>query len=164
MNNQYLKLTDGKPVTASTKENGDTAASEQGGKGPENKLLKVQADLNKRLREIEGRTIGEEGDRTEQDFLSLQLESDEVREIKDALRRISDGTYGKCEWCLHGIPKGRREAKPAARYCVPCQTAVDKGAVPPHSDATFEKVVDDGENERTQKDILEEIEANRRLT
>ncbi|MDE2071524.1 MAG: TraR/DksA C4-type zinc finger protein [Patescibacteria group bacterium] len=39
------------------------------------------------------------------------------RDIKDALKRIEDGTYGKCEECGKEIEPDRLEANPAARTC-----------------------------------------------
>ncbi|WBB71272.1 TraR/DksA C4-type zinc finger protein [Micromonospora sp. WMMD1128] len=38
-----------------------------------------------------------------------------------ALRRMSEGTYGVCERCGQAIPTDRLEIRPAARFCVPCQ-------------------------------------------
>ena len=39
----------------------------------------------------------------------------------EALRRMSDGTYGVCDRCGSDIPLGRLRALPHARYCAPCQ-------------------------------------------
>ncbi len=44
-----------------------------------------------------------------------------VADTAQALRRMSDGTYGVCEGCGGAIPEARLEVRPAARYCVPCQ-------------------------------------------
>lgn len=38
-----------------------------------------------------------------------------------ALRKIDDGTYGKCESCGTDIPPERLEAVPAATLCVTCK-------------------------------------------
>jgi len=51
----------------------------------------------------------------------LQRDENTVREIMDALERISSGTYGKCETCDQWIPKGRLSAMPHARMCIDCQ-------------------------------------------
>jgi DnaK suppressor protein len=45
------------------------------------------------------------------------------REIVWALRRLEDGTYGKCEGCGQEIPFERLEARPTARLCVNCKQA-----------------------------------------
>src|SRR5690349_6000250 len=41
--------------------------------------------------------------------------------ITGALRRIADGTYGRCERCESPIPAERLRVLPHARFCVPCQ-------------------------------------------
>jgi DnaK suppressor protein len=38
-----------------------------------------------------------------------------------ALRRMTQGTYGVCEACEKDIPLGRLRNLPHARFCVPCQ-------------------------------------------
>ncbi len=44
-----------------------------------------------------------------------------LRQIKDALRRIDDNTYGSCHACETPISTKRLEAVPWANYCVTCQ-------------------------------------------
>ena len=41
-------------------------------------------------------------------------------EAREALRRIDEGTYGKCESCGQAIAKPRLEAIPYTRFCVKC--------------------------------------------
>jgi len=41
--------------------------------------------------------------------------------IDEALRRISDGTYGKCGECGEEISLDRLEAVPHARLCIKCK-------------------------------------------
>ena len=48
-----------------------------------------------------------------------------LAETTQALQRIASGTYGQCERCHQPIPPERLEIRPHARYCVPCQQAVD---------------------------------------
>ena len=56
-------------------------------------------------------------------------------ELRDALRRIDDGTYGVCEVCDEFIHPERLLALPEAPLCVDCQTAFEKNhaahAAPP---------------------------------
>ena|SRR3989338_1209467 len=40
------------------------------------------------------------------------------KEIEDALEKMGDGSYGKCEMCDDQIPYDRLEANPAARTCI----------------------------------------------
>jgi DnaK suppressor protein len=54
---------------------------------------------------------------------TLDLMENEGRilvEINDALPRIEQGTFGRCENCRREIPKERLEAVPYARYCIRC--------------------------------------------
>jgi RNA polymerase-binding transcription factor DksA len=54
----------------------------------------------------------------------LENENHILAELTDALARIDRGTFGLCENCGKGIPDGRLEAVPYARYCVPCAEAL----------------------------------------
>jgi DnaK suppressor protein len=58
------------------------------------------------------------------EILSLveQLRSSRA-EIVEALTRIDEGTYGKCESCGEQIPVERLEARPTAKLCVRCSKA-----------------------------------------
>lgn len=46
-----------------------------------------------------------------------------LADTTQALKRIADGSYGRCERCGVDIPVERLEILPHARYCVPCQQA-----------------------------------------
>jgi len=61
-------------------------------------------------------------DNFEQEFtLSLmQTEEQVLSEIGEALERINQGTFGKCEDCGAPIPKARLQALPYTRHCVDC--------------------------------------------
>jgi len=48
-----------------------------------------------------------------------------VAEAREALRRMDDGSYGKCESCGRAIAKPRLEAIPYARFCVKCAETND---------------------------------------
>ncbi len=62
----------------------------------------------------------------EMDF-SLEENSEQVlEEIDRALKRIDDGSYGKCANCGNDIPAERLEAIPYAEYCIDC--ARERGA------------------------------------
>ncbi|MBI2932836.1 MAG: TraR/DksA C4-type zinc finger protein [Planctomycetes bacterium] len=55
----------------------------------------------------------------------METESDELREIEEALRRIKDSRFGACENCSKAIPKARLKAIPFARLCVVCKRKED---------------------------------------
>lgn len=69
-----------------------THAAEVGGEN-------YQVEVASQLKEMEGRTL---------------------REIAEALERISNGKYGLCDHCGKPIPKARLEVVPHARLCMKC--------------------------------------------
>ncbi len=46
----------------------------------------------------------------------------EMRDIQEALQRLSAGSYGTCADCGEAIPFARLSAAPTASRCQPCQT------------------------------------------
>lgn len=48
------------------------------------------------------------------------FENKKIEEIKSALLRIADGTYGQCTKCGAWIPEGRLEFVPTATKCANC--------------------------------------------
>jgi len=42
--------------------------------------------------------------------------------IKEALGRIDDGSYGKCEECGENIGRARLEARPVTTLCIDCKS------------------------------------------
>ena len=48
----------------------------------------------------------------------------QLRQIQEALDRLSGGEYGICLSCEQPIPAKRLHALPWARYCVPCQERI----------------------------------------
>lgn len=53
-------------------------------------------------------------------------EASRLQEVADALARIETGSYGTCEGCEAEIPRKRLEVFPAARYCIECQSRLEK--------------------------------------
>ena len=47
--------------------------------------------------------------------------------VHDALAKLADGTYGRCETCDRPIPAARLEAVPYARHCLDCQERMEDG-------------------------------------
>ena len=56
----------------------------------------------------------------------MESQTDELKELSDAVDRIKDGSYGQCEKCEGVIPKERLRAIPYARLCVKCQIKVEQ--------------------------------------
>lgn len=51
-----------------------------------------------------------------------------LNQIKAALRKIEDGSYGWCEECQMEIPSARLEAIPYASCCVECASRLERAA------------------------------------
>ena len=60
----------------------------------------------------------------------LEQHQAELADIQRALKRLDDGDYGRCEACGNEIPEARLEARPAARYCLADQKAIEQGLHP----------------------------------
>ena len=50
----------------------------------------------------------------------LESEKDALDQIDAALKRINEGSFGRCEVCNALIPKARLQAIPYAALCVGC--------------------------------------------
>ena len=69
-------------------------------------------------------------DNFEQEFtLSLMQNQEQVLgEISEALERIRQGTFGRCEECQKPIAKARLQALPYTRHCVACARKVQQSS------------------------------------
>jgi RNA polymerase-binding transcription factor len=60
--------------------------------------------------------------------LALRDKADkELELVEAALRRLDEGTFGRCLRCGQEIAPGRLEALPWAAYCIACQKLVADG-------------------------------------
>ena len=59
---------------------------------------------------------------------TLNQQARSIQEIRSALDRIDEGSYGRCERCEEPIPAKRLDALPWARMCVTCQSATEADA------------------------------------
>jgi DnaK suppressor protein len=57
---------------------------------------------------------------------NLDRDSNMLRQIRRALARIADGSYGVCLHCEEDISPKRVNAVPWAAYCIKCQEQVDR--------------------------------------
>jgi RNA polymerase-binding transcription factor DksA len=53
-------------------------------------------------------------------------EAQRLRDVADALERIKLGKFGDCEGCEKPINPKRLEVFPSARYCIECQSKLEK--------------------------------------
>jgi len=57
---------------------------------------------------------------------NLDRESNLLRNVRSALRRIDDGSFGICLHCEEEISPKRIAAVPWAPYCIQCQEQADR--------------------------------------
>jgi DnaK suppressor protein len=85
--------------------------------------LAVQTARLKELTEISADT-GDPGEAHNRAALALATRQN-LEEITAALRRIAEGSYGRCKACDVTIPVERLKAVPRAQFCVPCQQKIN---------------------------------------
>jgi len=78
--------------------------------------------------EAEYPDFGSESDENAQEVIAfeerLSLEhtlEDELRDVKNALQKIQNNTYGVCKYCGREIDKDRLLARPTSSSCVDCK-------------------------------------------
>ena len=69
-------------------------------------------------------------DSFEQEFTLSLLQNEEqvLEEIAEALGRLDQGAFGRCEECKGAIPKGRLQALPYTKHCVKCARKVQQSS------------------------------------
>ena len=98
-------------------------------------LERKQTELVQILRKRDGIAIEKSADEmdeiqyaTERDLAirNVDRETTLLREVKAALSRIRDGSFGTCVDCEAEISAKRLAAVPWASRCIQCQTAADQ--------------------------------------
>src|SRR4030067_3674230 len=69
---------------------------------------------------------GTDGEERETAFLLASKSGRLLYHIDEALRRIKDKTFGKCQECGEEISTARLEAVPHARLCINCKEKEEK--------------------------------------
>jgi len=82
---------------------------------------------------------------TEREYAMSNLErnSNRLREVRTALRRIDAGTFGICVGCEEHINPKRLAAVPWASFCIVCQEAADCGQKTPRNELDSSLVMAD---------------------
>jgi len=102
------------------------------------KLIKLKGEnLHKTFKEASGDLSGYSfhmadmaTDLYDREF-SLELaegERERLFALDDAIKRVADNTYGKCDSCGIRISKQRIKAMPQAELCIKCQEKEEKNA------------------------------------
>jgi DnaK suppressor protein len=71
---------------------------------------------------------------------NVDRESTMLRNVKGALQRIHDGTYGTCVECESEISPKRLAAVPWAPRCILCEEAADRAEREPSPGGTLSQV------------------------
>ena len=70
---------------------------------------------------------------------NLDRDSNLLRNVRSALRRINDGSFGVCLHCEEEISPKRINAVPWAAFCIQCQEQADRDRV--EGNDTFEDLL-----------------------
>jgi DnaK suppressor protein len=103
------------------------------------KLLEMRRDLLGQVekKKIYSKEIGEDGIPDSGDVAAYSYskevlmglgenERTKLRLVEEALGKIAEGLYGVCERCEGQIPPKRLDLLPFTRYCVQCQSQLEK--------------------------------------
>jgi len=82
-------------------------------------ILESLPDEKSSVRDAEEQSVSDFVE--EVDFTLMQMKSETLAQIDEALRRVDDGTYGRCVECERDIPEARLVALPFADRCRDCQ-------------------------------------------
>jgi DnaK suppressor protein len=72
---------------------------------------------------------------------NLDRESNLLRNVKGALVRVADGSYGVCMHCEEDIKSKRLDAVPWTKYCIKCQEAADRHEFETESGDTMDQLL-----------------------
>jgi DnaK suppressor protein len=76
--------------------------------------------------------VGDEADLANDDWaremslLFTNREKEKLSAIEEAIQKLNENTYGVCERCGREIQPGRLRVLPLAKYCIECQSAIEK--------------------------------------
>ena len=98
----------------------------------EDRRRELMNDVQGRMRDVraEGdRDVLDQGESSEVDiqedieFALIQMKSETLNKINEALRRLEEGTYGNCFECGEEVAHARLRALPFALRCKDCEEA-----------------------------------------
>jgi DnaK suppressor protein len=105
--------------------------------GVRESLERKQAELTRVLQMRDGIAIEKSADQMDEiqyaserelAIRNVDRESELLRQVKAALRRVHDGSFGTCNECESEISPKRLAALPWALRCIQCQDAADREA------------------------------------
>jgi DnaK suppressor protein len=76
----------------------------------------------------------------EVDLALMQMKSETLKKIDQAISRLEEGTYGRCEECDAEIPSPRLRALPFAALCRECQEEAENTVRAEREAKAFERL------------------------
>lgn len=121
-------------TTKSTKASAKTSRYNELKKMLEDRRRQLMSDVQGRMRDVRGeglkdREVLDQGESSEVDiqddieFALIQMKSETLHKINEALRRLDEATYGNCFECGDEIAEARLRALPFAVRCKDCEEA-----------------------------------------
>ena len=121
-------------TTKSTKTSARTSRYNELKKMLEDRRRQLMSDVQGRIRDVRGegskdREVLDQGESSEVDiqddieFALIQMKSETLNKINEALRRLDEGTYGNCFECGDEVAEARLRALPFAVRCKDCEEA-----------------------------------------
>jgi DnaK suppressor protein len=120
--------------TKSTKASAKTSRYNELKQMLEDRRRQLMSDVQGRIRDVRGegakdREVLDQGESSEVDiqddieFALIQMKSETLNKINQALRRLDEGTYGNCFECGDEVAEARLRALPFAVRCKDCEEA-----------------------------------------
>jgi DnaK suppressor protein len=95
-------------------------------KGVERKRADARSQTLREPGDAADGSVADEGE--DQSFREADLEAAQLQQVRDALRRIDDGTFGRCVVDGKPIEAKRLDAEPWTPYCLEHQQRVEQGS------------------------------------
>ena len=70
--------------------------------------------------------VSSDNARNEMKIRMLSEDGDVLHLIDDALERLANGEFGKCQECGGMIPEGRLKIRPYAVFCTKCKSKIEE--------------------------------------
>jgi DnaK suppressor protein len=97
----------------------------------ERQLRELQSDLSRELQPVSSPALADINDQatleSERSF-ELRIKDRERKlagKVQEALKKISDGSYGVCESCGEPIGIKRLQARPVTSFCINCKAEME---------------------------------------
>jgi DnaK suppressor protein len=80
-------------------------------------IARLKSQISESAEDRDGTDAAADDQGSAEAFQEITLESETLQQVEDALKRVADGTYGKCVTCGRSIDPARLKAIPWTPYC-----------------------------------------------